>query len=103
MSKKEMKENMIKQLNDDDYLTNITRKLFEKADKNHNGTIEIKELKSCMISVAQGLGKDIPKEEVVKEEFYHLDKDNNELIDFNEFKDFVKKNMLTVIKRMPDN
>ena len=58
-----MKENMKKRLNDDEYLTNITRKLFEKIDKNHNVSIEIKELKSCLISVAQWLGKELPKEE----------------------------------------
>ena len=77
--------------------------MFNKADKNHNGTIEMKELKACMISVAQGLGTEIPKEELVKEEFYNLDKDKNKLIDFNEFKDFVKRNMIKVIDRMPDN
>ena len=43
MSKKEIKERMIKQLNDDEYLYHIARKAFDEADKNHNGTIDIKE------------------------------------------------------------
>ena len=103
MSKKETKENMKKKLNDDEYLTSVTRKLFESADKNHNGTIEMKELKACMISVAQGLKLEKPKEEVVKQEFYKLDCDKNKLIDFNEFKSFVKQNMLKVIENMPDD
>ena len=48
----------------------IARKSFEAADRNKNGTIDIKELKACMLEIAQGLGNEVPKEEVVRDEFY---------------------------------
>ena len=101
-SNREIKEKMRKQLNDDKYLTSLTKKSFDAADKNHNGTIDIKELKSCMIEIDQVLGAGIPKDQVIKEEFYKLDTNKNNSIDFNEFKVFVKKNMLILIDRIPE-
>ena len=101
-SNKEIKEKMRKQLNDDKYLTSLTKKSFEAADKNKNGTIDIKELKSCMVEICQGLGAGIPKDQVIKDEFYKLDTNKNNSIDFNEFKVFVKKNMLILIDRIPE-
>ena len=102
MNNKEIKANLIKQLNDDAYLTSITKKSFESADRNRNGTIDIKELKACMIDIAQGLGTAIPKDEIVRDEFYKLDRDKNKTIDFVEFKAFVKANMIKIINRIPD-
>ena len=102
MNNKKIKEKMRKQLNDDAYLTNIARKAFEAADRNKNGSIDIKELKACMLEIAQGLGGEVPKEDVVRDEFYRLDKDKNKTLDFNEFKLFVKKNMLDLIERIPE-
>ncbi len=99
---REIKEKMRKQLNDDIYLTSLTKKSFDAADKNHNGTIDIKELKSCMVEIAQGLGCGIPKDQVIIDEFYKLDTNRNNTIDFNEFKVFVKKNMLILIDRIPE-
>ena len=102
-SNKEIKERMKKQLNDDQFLTAITRKSFDQADKNKNGTIDIRELKACMIDIAQGIGSAIPEEDSAKNEFFKLDKDKNNTVDFDEFKLFVKKNMLILIDRIPDN
>ena len=99
---REIKEKMRKQLNDDIYLTSLTKKSFDAADKNHNGTIDIKELKSCMVEIAQGLGCGFPKDQVIIDEFYKLDTNRNNTIDFNEFKVFVKKNMLILIDRIPE-
>ena len=102
MNNKQIKSKMISQLNDDNYLTSITKKSYEAADINRNGTIDIKELKACMIDIAQGLGTAIPRDEVVKDEFYKLDRDKNKTIDFSEFKAFVKANMIKIIERIPD-
>ena len=102
MNNKEIKAKMIKQLNDDAYLTSVTKQSFKAADKNNNGTIDIKELKACMIDIAQGLGTAIPKEEIVRDKFYKLDKDKNKTLDFSEFKAFVKDNMIKIIKKIPD-
>ena len=103
MSKKNIKELMKKQLEDDNYLTSISKKPFEEADKNKNGTIDFKELKACMIEIAQGMGDKIPKDKIIVEEFQYLDKDGNKTIDFNEFKMFIKNNMLRIIDSIPDN
>ena len=103
MSKKEIKERMKKQLEDDAYLTEISKKPFEQADINKNGEIDIKELKACMIEIAQGMGTEIPKNKVVVEEFYNLDKDKNKTIDFNEFKTFIKNNMIKIIDSIPED
>ena len=103
MSKKEIKERMKNQLNDDAYLTQIAKKTFDRADSNHNGTIDIKELKNCMIEVAQGMGNEIPKEQVIKDEFYKLDSNKNNKIEFSEFKIFVKNSLLAIIDAIPDN
>ena len=103
MSNKEIKEKMRKQLNDDNFLTGVTKKSFDEADKNKNGTIDIRELKACMIEIAQGLGNAIPEEENARNEFFQLDKDRNNTVDFDEFKQFVKKNMLILIDRIPDD
>ena len=103
MSKKEIKELMKKQLEDDKYLTSISKKPFVEADKNKNGTIDFKELKACMIEIAQGMGDKIPKDKIISEEFENLDKDNNKKVDFNEFKAFIKNNMIRIIDSMPDN
>ena len=103
MSKKEIKERMRKQLDDDAYLTQITRTPFDKADINHNGTIEMKELKACMIEIAEGMGSEIPKDKVIKDEFYKLDTNKNNTLEFSEFKVFVKKCMLNIIDAIPDN
>ena len=102
MNNKQIKENIRKQLNDDNYLTFITRKSFDSADKNKNGAIDIKELKACMIDIAHGMGRPIPDDEIAKREFVYLDKDRNNTIDFEEFKQFVKKNMLMMIDALPD-
>lgn len=102
MNNKEIKNKMRAQLNDDAYLTSVTKKSFNTADKNHNGTIDIKELKTCMIDIAKGLGTAIPKEEVIKDEFYKLDTNKNQTLDFEEFKVFVKKSLLILIDRIPE-
>ena len=100
---KEIRERMKQQLEDDAYLTQIAKKPFEAADKNKNGSIDIKELKACMIEIAKGMGTEIPKNKIVAEEFYSLDKDGNQTIDFNEFKIFVKNSMLKIIDSVPDS
>ena len=102
MASKEIKQKMLKQLDDDAYLTKISKKPFESADKNKNGQIDIKELKASMIEIAQGMGAEIPKDKVIIDEFYSLDKDKNKTIDFNEFKIFVKNNMIKIINSIPE-
>ena len=91
LSNKDIKERMKQQLNDDIFLTAITRKSFDRADKNKNGTIDIRELKACMIDIVQRIGSAIPEEESTRNELYKLDKDRNNTVDFDEFKLFIKK------------
>ena len=99
---KEIKEKMRKQLSDEIYITELTKKSFEVADKNHNGIISINELKNSMIDIAKGLGYSLPNNQNIQAEFDKLDLDKNKKIDFLEFKEFVKKNMLILIDRIPE-
>ena len=102
LSNKEFKENMRTRLQDDNYLTELTKRAFAQADNNKNGTIDIYELKKSMYDVCKGLGCSYPDENIIMEEFYKLDKDKNNKIDFFEFKEFVKRSMLIIINRIPD-
>ena len=56
-----------------------------------------------MIELAKGLGNAILEEENERNEFFQLDKDRNNTVDFDEFKQFVKKNMLILIDRKTDD
>ena len=103
MNNKKIKEEMRAKLNDDQYLTSVAKQAFAAADKNHNNLISLKELKACMNELAQGLGCVEPTDKDVQEMFTHLDSNKDKKIDFNEFKSFVKENMLKLINRIPDN
>ena len=58
------------------------------------------ELYQCMKDVADGLGAPLPKREEVENMFKTLDIDRSGTLDFNEFKSFVKDNMIKIINNM---
>ena len=49
---------------------------------------------------ADGLGAPLPKREEVENMFKTLDIDRSGTLDFNEFKSFVKDNMIKIINNM---
>ena len=94
------KKQLISSINNAATFEPIAKEAFDAADKNHNGTIDKKELELCMKEVAQGLGMSPPNQNAVEKEFRNLDLDKNGTIDFNEFKKFVKKSMQKIIENM---
>ena len=53
-----------------------------------------------MKEIADGLGTPIPNKEELEKMFKKLDIDKSGTIDFNEFKIFVKDNMIKMINEM---
>ena len=75
----------------------IAKDAFDAADKNKNGKIEKKELYQCMKDIAFGLEMSSPDREALEKLFFKLDVDHNGILDFNEFKVYVKDNMNKII------
>ena len=94
------KKQLIESINNAATFEPIAKEAFDAADKNHNGTVDKQELSLCMKEVASGLGMDPPNQRAVEEEFKKLDVDKNGVIDFEEFKKFVKKSMKRIIDNM---
>ena len=94
------KKQLISSINNPATFEPIAKEAFDAADKNHNGTIDKKELELCMKEVSSGLGLDAPNQRAVENEFKKLDIDKNGVIDFNEFKAFVKESMKKIIGNM---
>ena len=74
---------------DDDKLNEIVKAAFDMTDIDKNGGIDFNEL----IIMFKGISKEMqikePTEEMVRETFKKLDKDNSELILIDEFKPFI--------------
>ena len=95
-----LKKQILASLNNPITFDPIAKQSFDAADKNKNGTIDKQELYQCMKDVADGLGAPLPKREEVENMFKTLDIDRSGTLDFNEFKSFVKDNMIKIIKNM---
>ena len=66
------------------------RELFDSHDSNHDGKIEKKELKSILRVISQKLGLPYPTDNDFNNGFKELDKNNNDLLEFDEFIIFYK-------------
>ncbi len=95
-----VKKQILASLNNPSSFDPIAKQSFDAADKNKNGTIDKSELFQCMKDVADGLGTPIPNKQELEKMFKTLDIDQNGTLDFNEFKIFVKDNMIKMINEM---
>ena len=69
------------------------RELFEKYDKDKNGTLEKKEFKKIMKDILRDLDENISESkltEVADEGFKLFDQDENKKIEFDEFYQFIR-------------
>ena len=96
----QLKKQLLESLNNPTAFNPIAKQSFDSADKNKNGTIDKSELFQCMKEIADGLGTPIPNKEELEKMFKKLDIDKSGTIDFNEFKIFVKDNMIKMINEM---
>ena len=74
----------------------IAKEVFDVADKDSNGYIDMEEFELCMKDVSESFGLMAPEKQNVISEFERLDSDKNGTIDFEEFKQYVKE----IINRM---
>ena len=96
----QVKKQILASLNNPKTFDPIAKQSFDAADKNKNGTIDKSELFQCMKDVADGLGTPTPNKQELEKMFKTLDIDKNGTIDFNEFKSFVKENMIKMINEL---
>ena len=84
----ESRENILKALSDPKSLHSIAKDAFVVADKDSNGYIGKHEFELCVRNVSEFFGVNIKE---ITKEFNRLDTDNNGIIDFFEFKTYVKE------------
>ena len=96
----QVKKQILASLNNPKTFDPIAKQSFDAADKNKNGSVDKTELYQCMMEVAEGLGTPKPNKNEMETMFKKLDIDKNGTIDFNEFKSFVKENMIKIINEM---
>ena len=84
------KEELAKKINDDAFVTQVTKKYFEHYDKNCNKYIEKRELLNVMKDISKTIFGCDPEKGALESQFEKLDKDKNNKIDITEFKPFIK-------------
>ena len=69
------------------------REMFEKYDKDRNGTLEKKEFIKIMVDILKELDENLSDSnllEIAEEGFIKFDLDKNKKLEFDEFYDFIK-------------
>ena len=92
------KEELPKKINDDNFITEVSKKYFYNYDKNINSFIEKKELVKIMKDISMTFFGCEPEKGAIESQFKKLDKDKNEKIDFSEFKAFIKDYLKMVVE-----
>ena len=87
-----------KVLKDQKVFNTKIKTIFNKYDKNKNGTIEKKELETLMTETSKEFKTTPPTKEVVDMYMKLVDKNKNGKIEFNEFSSFMKEILTAVLK-----
>lgn len=66
-------------------LYQIAKNAFDTVDTDFSGTIDVKELRKVMTQLSYEIGSSPPSLKEVQDVFNFLDRDNNGMIDFEEF------------------
>ena len=72
-------------------MTKEAREIFDSYDSNNDGKIEKSELKLILNNISKKLGLPLPTDNDINKGFKQLDKNNNNLLEFDEFFDFYKQ------------
>ena len=73
--------------------TKKVRALFEKYDLDKNGVLDKKEFIKIMVDILKELGENLPEKkhlEVAEEGFSRFDFNENRMIEFSEFYEFIR-------------
>jgi Ca2+-binding EF-hand superfamily protein len=72
-------------------MTKEAREIFDSYDSNNDGKIEKSELKLILNNISKKLGLPFPTDNDINKGFKQLDKNNNNLLEFDEFIVFYKQ------------
>ena len=78
-------------LNDDNILSEVTKRSFDEVDTNHSGKIDLKELTEILNQISVDFKAEPPTDEELTQVFNVLDTDKSGTIDFIEFKALIKE------------
>ena len=92
------KDELINNINDDNFITKVAKDFFIFYDKNTDSTIGKDELLKVMTDIAQTFYNTSPEKDAVEDQFEKIDVDKNRAIDFNEFKTFIKEYIKMLIE-----
>ena len=84
------RDELPKKINDDGFITEVSKKYFYNYDKNTNNYIEKTELIKIMKDISLTFFGCKPEKGAIETQFHKLDKDKNDKIDFAEFKAFIE-------------
>lgn len=76
-------------LKDEKKLNELAKLAFEGSDTDHSGFIEIGEMKAIIKSMCAEIGMNPPKDKDIQNMISHLDLNNNNKLEFEEFKMFI--------------
>ena len=92
------KDELIKRIDDDAFVTDVAEKFFRHYDINTNSIIEKNELLRAMKDIAKTFYGCEPEKNAIETQFQKLDQDKSKGIDFNEFKKFIKNYIKMLIE-----
>ena len=78
-------------LNDENRFNELTKKIFETADKENSGSVDVPEIKILLRIICIELGIAPPSDEQIDDAASRLDSDRPEKLDYESFKSFVSE------------
>lgn len=85
-------------LKNDEKINEITKRAFDQIDTDKSGSLDFKELKKILYSLAIDMGAEPPTEDDVQDTLDRLDSDKSGTIEFNEFKVLIVKILCAMSK-----
>ena len=76
-------------LKDEKKLNDLAKLAFDGSDTDHSAFIEIGEMKAIITSRCAEIGMNPPKDKDIQNMISHLDTNNNNKLEFEEFKMFI--------------
>ena len=84
-------------INDDSFITQVSKNYFRSYDKNGDKYIAKKELMIIMTDISKTYFGCLPEKSAIEAQFKKIDRDKNEKIDFAEFKSFIKEFLKMIV------
>ena len=92
------KDELVNKINDEAFITQVAEKYLAYYDKNKSSSSEKKEILKIMTDIAKVFYGCEPEKAAIETQFKKLDKDKNQILDFNEFKVFIQEYIKMLIE-----